>query len=332
MLPNKNIKIFFNYFLGPVLFIWLSLSIYHQLRNQPHLELGWLKIKQALRGQQSWKLWVILLLMAVNWGVEARKWQVLLKPLQKMSWWRAFKATLAGLAFALNTPNRVGEYGGRVLYVEEGNRIRAVSLSVVGSMSQFLITLIFGCGGLLFLLNLPQSATAITKTGSYSFWIHLLLNIVVPVTLLGLLIYFRLGWLIKLIDKLPPLKKLSQHIAVLEELKYGFLLRVCSLSLTRYLVFVVQYVLMLQLMQVDLTWWQAFWLVSIMFLVLAIVPTIALAEVGLRGKVSLELFGLFSSNTLGIVAASAGIWFINLIIPALVGSLLILRIKIFKNK
>jgi hypothetical protein len=62
--------------------------------------------------------------------------------------------------------------------------------------------------------------------------------------------------------------------------------------------------------------------------VLALIPTIALAEIGVRGKVSLALFGLFSINSIGIVAASVGIWFMNLVIPALFGSLLILGIKI----
>jgi hypothetical protein len=332
MLLNKNIKIFFNYFLGPVLFIWLSFSIWQQIINQPHLENAWHQLKHAFTGEQTWKFWVILLLMLVNWGVEARKWQVLMKPIQKLSWWRAYKATLTGLAFAMNTPNRIGEYGGRVLYIEEGKRIRAVSLTLVGSMSQFLITLLLGCGGLIYLLNLPDNATIAEYNRSYSFWIQLLLNIVAVVTIAGLLIYFKLGWLTRLIDKLPAIRRLTPHIAVLEELTNSFLLRVCSLSFTRYIVFVIQYVLMTQLMQVEVSVWQAFWLVTVMFLVLAVVPTIALAEIGLRGQISLELFGMFSSNKVAIIAAAAGIWFINLIVPALLGSLLILSIKIFKNK
>ena len=329
---DKNIKIFFNYFLGPLLFIWLAFSLYQQVTQQPHLERSWQQLMPGLSGEQSWKFWVILLLMMVNWGVEARKWQVLMKPLQRITWWKAYKATLTGLAFALNTPNRVGEYGGRVLYIEEGKRLRAISLTIVGSMSQFLITLLFGCGGLIYLLNLSPGTTAFNNSESYSFWIGLLLNIVAAGCVVGLLVYFKLGWLIRMIDKLPALKKLTPHIAVLEQLNHGFLLRLCSLSVTRYIVFVFQYVLMLQLMQVEVSVWQAFWLVTVMFLILAAVPTIALAEVGLRGQVSLELFGLFSSNKIAIIAAAAGIWFINLIVPALMGSLLILSIKIFKNK
>jgi hypothetical protein len=49
--------------------------------------------------------------------------------------------------------------------------------------------------------------------------------------------------------------------------------------------------------------------------------------------VSLQLLGMFSSNQLGISLTAVSIWFINLIIPAVAGSLLILSIrKIFKNK
>lgn len=330
--PNKNIKIFFNYCLGPLLFVWLSLSIYHQVKNQPGLDLSLAKIKHALEGHQSWMFWVVLLLMLVNWGVEARKWQVLLKDLEDIGWWKAFKATLAGVAFAMNTPNRIGEYAGRILYLREGNRIRGVSLTLVGSISQFLVTLMAGCGGLIFLLNVPASSMLVAGAGQYVLWIKVILNIIAIVAILGLIVYFRLGWLVKLIDKIPALYKLAIHIEILEELRFVILLRILSLSFFRYCVFVTQYVLMIKLMQVDVTVWQAFWLISVVFLILAVVPTIALAEIGIRGKIGLELFGLFSTNSVGIITASVGIWIINLVIPALLGSMLIFRTKIFKNR
>ena len=69
-----------------------------------------------------------------------------------------------------------------------------------------------------------------------------------------------------------------------------------------------------------------------MFLALAIVPTIALAELGIRGKLSIYLFGLFSTNTLGIILTASTIWLINLIVPALAGSLFMVGIKLFKKE
>ena len=64
---------------------------------------------------------------------------------------------------------------------------------------------------------------------------------------------------------------------------------------------------------------------------MAIIPTIALADIGIRGKLALELFGMISSNQLGIIAAALSIWLINLIGPAIVGSLLIIRIKLINT-
>ncbi|HEX8357822.1 MAG TPA: hypothetical protein VF610_10435, partial [Segetibacter sp.] len=45
---NKRLKIFLNYFLGPVLFIGLSFSIYRNLINQPNLAHSLQQIKASL--------------------------------------------------------------------------------------------------------------------------------------------------------------------------------------------------------------------------------------------------------------------------------------------
>jgi hypothetical protein len=67
-------------------------------------------------------------------------------------------------------------------------------------------------------------------------------------------------------------------------------------------------------------------------LVMAMAPTIGFTELPIRAAASLQILQLFSNNLIGIQAASLGIWIINLVIPAVVGSLLILRIKIIKEK
>ena len=73
-----------------------------------------------------------------------------------------------------------------------------------------------------------------------------------------------------------------------------------------------------------------FWLVAVMFWILAIIPSFAIADLGIRGTVARTLFS-HSANTIGILAVTFGIWFVNLFIPALIGSLLILGIKIKKD-
>ncbi len=326
---NKNIKIFLNYFLGPLLFLWLSFSIFRQIRNQPDLEdhLGY--IRGAMTGELAWQFWTVILLMFVNWGVEARKWQVLIQLQESISFWRSFKAILSGVALAMNTPNRVGEFGGRILYVSEGKRMRAVSLTIAGSFSQLIVTLIAGVAGLFFL---SDDIVQFYRTESLSIWMKLLWGVMAAITGLCILMYFRLSWLIKGVEKLPGLSKFVLYISVLEQMNVTILLRVLSLSFVRFMVFVIQYNLLLQVMHVEVGWWQGFWAISVLFLLLAIWPTIALLELGLRWEYSLVLFKLFSHNTVGIYATATGIWLINLVIPAIAGSLFLLGIRIFKLK
>ena len=43
------------------------------------------------------------------------------------------------------------------------------------------------------------------------------------------------------------------------------------------------------------------------------------------------LFMLFSNNQIGILAAMGSVWVINIIFPAVLGSLLILNVKLFRK-
>ena len=328
---NKNIKIFLNYVLGPLLGVWLFYSLYKQVKAQPHLYDSLALIKQAPFGEQAWKFWLVIILAFVNWGLEARKWQVLMKTLQPLNYFVALKGVLSGVTLSLNTPNRIGEYGGRVLYVKEGNRLKSVSLSIAGSICQLTITVLMGCGGLIFLLN-TDHANESTVMGLSFFWLKVLLFLSVFATLILLLFLSRLSWIIKLFEKIPAFSKYVQYISVLDEFTPKLLLRLLFLSLLRYLVFIIQYIFLLQVLQVEVSWQQGFWLIAILHLVMAIVPSFAIADLGIRGKFSTELLSLYSTNTIGILGTTFGIWFINLFIPALAGSFFIIRKRIFKER
>lgn len=325
---NKNIKIFVNYFLGPVLFIWVSYFIYNQIRRQPDIEKSWQLIRQSFGSSMVWNLIAVFLLMIVNWGIEAFKWKLSVQKIQQVSYFTAFKAILSGTSFSVTTPNRVGEYLGRVLYMNEGNRLKAISHTIAGSMSQLIITLFMGLLGLIVLRKPIENSHILS-----GLWTQVMIYGVLFVLLILTVFYFRLSLIIKWIDRLPGVRKYAWLIQGLEGFNATLMLQLLSLSAVRFLVFVIQYYLLFRLFSVDISWWQGLWAVSVSFLVMAVVPTIALfTDLSLRGEVSLTLIGLFSKNTLGIGLTSVSIWFINLIIPALVGSLLILSIKrIFKN-
>ncbi len=328
---KRKQKILLNYIVGPVAFVFLSISIYKQVTQQPNLPHAWRAIEQSLTGFESWRFYAVLLLMLVNWGIEAKKWQILVTGIQQVSFLRAFRAIFTGQAIALNTLNGVGEYVGRVVYLEDGNRLRGIALSIVGSLSQIIVTMVLGIVGLIYIRFDVLSATRHLE-GLSIFWLNGLMYALSGCTIIFILIYFKLSWLTQLVEKIPFVAKYTFYIQKLEDFHWKELTRILVLSFLRYVVFVVQYLLLLQLFKVDAPWWQLASMVCVLFLVLAVVPTIPIAELGLRGKASQLLFGLLSANTLGILFTAAIIWLINRVIPAVAGSLFILGIRIFKKQ
>ena len=118
--PKKNIKIIFKYVIAPLLAAWLFYSLYKQIKGQPNLDESIALIKAAPFGAQAFKFWSVIFLVFINWGFEARKWQLLVKPIQRMDFLTAYKSVLSGVTLSINTPNRIGEYGGRILYIKGG--------------------------------------------------------------------------------------------------------------------------------------------------------------------------------------------------------------------
>lgn len=327
--PNKNIKLILNYIVGPLVFCLLLFSIYQQIRNQLNWERSLLELRLALTARSFLLFSVVFLLMLLNWSVEAWKWQLLVQRVQPISWMRSFKATLTGLTFAFFTPNRMGEYVGRVVYIQEGKRITAASLTLVSSMAQISVTLLFGmCGMLLLKGNLIAYMQGVP---SADLWIDVLILLTLFSLVVLTFFYFRLPFFFHWIGKIPWLERVNIIVKFLQSFGPGLLSGIWFLSVARYLVFIAQYYLLFEIFNVRLELWQVFWSVSIVFLVLAIVPTIAfLTDLGIRWKTSLDILQMFSTNAVGILATSLTVWIINLVLPALAGSLLLLNIRIFR--
>lgn len=305
--------------------------MYRQVKNQADLQQSWHLIRASLTGPAVWLLLLTLLLMLVQWGIEARKWQLLASNIQPVSFGAACRSVLSGQALAFNTPNRLGEPVGRVVFLGEGNRLRGLALSLLGSGSQLILTFVVGVAALAFfrakLHALPSLAPDISRT-----LVDISLLCITVVAVVMLFAYYRLAWFIRWLEKWPLVARHSYLVSELEHFGPGELTRILILSALRYVLFVVQYMILLQLFEVRIGVADAVMMVCLFFLILAIIPTIAFAELGFRGSLGLQLFGMFSSNALGIIATTAGIWIINLLLPAVAGAVFLLGLRLFRMK
>ena len=323
---NKNIKIFINYFLGPLLFAWLSYSIYHQIIKQPQLEESWLQIRRSFYSYKIIYLIAAIFLIAVNWGMEAWKWMISVKTIYPIQFLLAFKAVLSGVSFSVTMPNRVGEYLGRIMYLPEGNRLKTISVTLVGSFAQLLITVLMGTIGLVIL-----KSSLLIEFSQLQTWYPFIVGALLVCSCIMLFIYFNVSAAVKLFHRRIKSRKYIFLVEALQSFHSKILFQLLILSFFRYVVFIIQYALVFYLFEVNVSVETIAAVMSVVFLTMAIIPSIAIVEVWIRGEINIKLMALFSVNVLGIGFASVTVWFINLILPAVFGSLLLVNLKVFKK-
>ena len=267
------------------------------------------------------------MLMVVNWGIEAVKWKFSVATIYPVSFLQAFKAVFSGVSFSVTMPNRVGEYAGRMMYLPEGKRLKTISVTLIGSISQLLITLIIGVIGFIVIKDELLQAGLLSNI-----WYHFILFSIIAAMLVLIPFYFGITAVGKWIKRWMKNNRFLYLFESLETFNVQHLLILLLLSFLRYIVFFSQYFLLFSLFDVYVGAQVVWVVISVVFLTMAVIPSIALVELGLKGEISLQLMGLFTANSLGIILTSVTIWFINLIVPALIGSILILSIKVFKRK
>jgi hypothetical protein len=108
----------------------------------------------------------------------------------------------------------------------------------------------------------------------------------------------------------------------------------------RYLIFIVQFHLLLRVFGLNLLFYDTFMVLSIIYLIMVGLPVSGLAEAGIRGSVALFVFSLylnekisaFPGSELSIVSATLLLWFFNLALPGITGALLTMTGKVLKKQ
>lgn len=257
--------------------------------------------------------------MFVNTSLEGFKWFLLARSVQPVSYRRAFASYLAGVAFSIVTPNRIGEYPGRILYLGGGNTFRFINVSVLGVMAQLASVYMFGlCGLIYYNIAFPAFVAKMALAGC------LLANVFI------IIVYWQFEAWLPAMAKISWLRRFSVYGRLLNRVTTRKQLGILAISALRFAIFTAQYLFLLRWMNVYMPLPQGFCMSALFFWVMAVIPSVALTELGVRGAVSLFLFRHFSDNLAGMAAASAGIWLLNLIIPSVLGSVLIGRMKWLK--
>lgn len=280
---------------------------------------------------------LVAILIPINLLLEIVKWKLLIGKLEKVSFWNATKAVLTGISVSMILPNRVGDYLGRVFVLKKADRLQAVLATILGSMAQLLTTILFGFAASLVFFPVYRD-----MSDSLNIWFYSgLIVLVVVLALTFIFAYLNFSAFSDILKRISgrAYSKISKYAKVFSWYSPAFLIRILLISILRYLVFSFQFWLLLQAFQVDISYYMAMVLIGLVYLLMAVIPTIALTEIGVRGSVSLFVFALYfqplslwSENLgLGVASASTLLWLFNLALPALLGIFFVYSLRFFRK-
>lgn len=259
-----------------------------------------------------------LSLLPINLAIEAKKWQLLCRPFQDLSMSTATKAITAGSAYSMFTPNRIGDGLGRFHFTPK-NKIPAAGYAfAMSSSAQFISTLLFGCLGLGLIKSFghPEPTWWLTEQK----WILALLLLF---SIFAVFCYFS-SYFLPTIQRIRFLRFLHQHTAALQGYSLSQKGKVLVLSLLRYLVFSAQFILLLMGFN-ELSIVDVFARINLIYLFSTLIPTLALAELGLRESLSLLFLENMGLSDLEIFSAAFLLWVVNLMLPAIYGHFTLLK-------
>ncbi len=268
----------------------------------------------------------LIALMMLNWLLEAYKWRLLISHIEKITFWKSLKAIFSGITIAIFTPNRVGEYGGRIFHLQKADRIDAALLTIVGSYAQLVVTLVTGILATIFFLPKYIGLGPVTLI-QY----NLIGILMVGLCLILVILFLNTRLLTTIINWLPIPKKYQHYADVFQYHSSATLWKIFLASLGRYIVFTFQFFLLLQIFHVDISFANAMMMISMTYFVMTAIPTFAITELGVRGSVSVYFLGMISTNASGIFTASSMLWLINLAVPALIGVVFIFQLRFFRK-
>ncbi len=301
-----------------VLAFWF---IYHKLVSNQNLHNFGLLLRNVPQIQIIAVIGLVVFLMLVNWFLEALKWKRLMKQIEKISVWRSIESVFCGLTLAIFTPNRLGEYGGRVFFLSPKRRIIGVVAMAVGNIGQLVLTNVFGAIALSFFIyrfiDLDYRLFFAIQVLAFAFCVFFLV------------FYFNIKWLNGLLLSIKFTRKYKKFYSILGRYRKKELLKILLFCLARYLVFSSQYFILFTWLIPGLHYADIVMMICILFFVQSTLPSLDLFDVGIRSVTASYFFGFITGQEIAVIACTASIWFINIIIPAILGTYFVFKLNFF---
>jgi hypothetical protein len=281
-------------------------------------ERDWLQVLHSFGIKQVGGCVLVIVLMPLNWAFESAKWKLLLNKVHKISFINSYKSVLLGATLGNLSPLMIGDFVGRLRDVPSCLKPKAVVALLLGNGMQMFVLILFGKAGYetIFYNNNLVGTTA---------------NIIIRHALTVLIIIGFLFFSKRI--KLPKFNAIN-FLNVLDNYSKSTIFDLFNWAFFRHLLFTIQFVVLLEVFDVDLPAYLLVGLVSIIFLFKTLGAVLGmLGDIVSRQLTAAYFFGLYAVPIEPVLAAATLLWIINIFVPMFVGAFLIFsRKKIKLNK
>ncbi len=265
---------------------------------------------------------LVILLVPANWGIESYKWQLITKKTESISYKTALKSVFAGICVGNIAPGRSMEFLAKIVFFKPENRPSITVLHFINGMFQMLITVTMGIISVLYKFNTTNNSSTLVYA-IIGGGIAIMILCVWAITNVSF-IQQKLKW-IKWFRKMETIEPI--------QLSVKLVLSLLLLSVIRYLVFTAQFYLLYSAIFPQALFIESFTSIAAYFMLTSIIPMISYIEPAIRAAIALFVFNNVNDNTVFVVLASTGVWFVNVVIPSVIGYIIIVREKIeFRSK
>ncbi|MGB5419432.1 lysylphosphatidylglycerol synthase domain-containing protein [Algibacter sp.] len=260
----------------------------------------------------------LLILTFFNWFFEITKWKMLVSFIKKITFKNAQKQSLGSLTVSIFTPNRIGEYGAKAMYFPAHFRKRILLVNLISNFLQMSVTTILGVIGFYFFIIKYDPDLNYYK----------LTKFIVLALVAAILIGFGIT---KSRFKIKgfSVEKIKFFIAEYPKSK---LVSAFLFSIIRYAIFSFQFYFLLQIFKVELSYFDAIIIITTMYLLASIIPSIFIFDVVIKGSIAVYLFSFAGVNEFIILCIITTMWILNFVIPSIFGSYYVLNYKLPKTE
>ena len=301
-LKNKSIV----FIIKLVIIVLAFYFIYHQLATNK--QLNWSDFWNLVDKNATFIGVLSLLIFSIaNRFLEILKWQNLVSTIKPISVSEATKQVLGALTAGIFTPNGLGEYAGKALYFDKSKTKQIIFLNLVCNGIQMILTIAFGFVGFLIIGYFKEG---------------ILVGIVV-LTVMTILFFTK-----KINIKGYSLEKLLLKLNKIPKQVHA---KNNFLAVCRYLIFSHQYYFLFLIFNVNLPYLILMATIATVYFLASSLPSFQFLDFAVKGSVAVFFFGKLGVNEWIVVFISTLMWFLNVVLPVIIGSYFVLTYKPIKT-